>query len=193
MDAELLMLRGTVGPLMIGHGAGKLFGAFNAGYGVDGTAGYLESLGFRPGKPWAYLHGAAELAAGLGVTVGLLTPAASAGVIGVMATAARTAHAGKGPWVTNGGWELPLTLSAIGATLAFRGPGKYSLDRLLGIELSGPRWGFGALALGLGSAMAALAVRREPTPEPTPADPTARPTQPDVEAQTDVGGPVRPS
>jgi len=187
MDAELLMLRGTVGPLLIGHGAGKLFGAFNAGYGVDGTAGYLESLGFRPGKPWAYLHGAAELAAGVGVTVGLLTPVASAGVIGVMAAATRTAHAGKGPWVTNGGWEFPLTLSAVGAALAFKGPGKYSLDRLLRIDLSGPRWGFGALALGLGSAVAALAMRREPTPEPTPADPTARPTETGAEIQSGPG------
>jgi putative oxidoreductase len=164
MDAELLLLRGTVGPLIVGHGAGKLFGAFNAGYGIEGTAGYLESLGFRPGKPWAYLHGAAEFGAGAGLAAGLLTPLASAGLIGVMATAARTAHAGKGPWVTNGGWEFPLTLGAAATALAFAGPGKYSLDRLLGLKLSGTRWGLGALALGLGSAAAALALRRKPEP-----------------------------
>jgi putative oxidoreductase len=74
MDTELLLLRGTVGPLMVGHGAGKLFGAFNAGYRIEGTAGFLESIGFRPGKPWAYLHGAAELGAGAGISAGLLTP-----------------------------------------------------------------------------------------------------------------------
>ena len=94
MDAELLLLRGTVGPLMVGHGAGKLFGAFNSGYGINGTAGFLEGLGFRPGKPWAYLHGAAEAGAGAGIAAGFLGPVASAALIGVMATAARTVHAG---------------------------------------------------------------------------------------------------
>jgi putative oxidoreductase len=95
MDAELLLLRGTVGPLMVGHGAGKLFGAFKAGYGIEGTAGFLDSLGFRPGKPWAYLHGAAETGAGVGITAGFLTPLASAALMGVMATAGRTAHAAR--------------------------------------------------------------------------------------------------
>jgi DoxX len=73
MDAELLLLRGVVGPLMVGHGAGKLFGASNAGSGIEGTAGFLDSFGFRPGKPWAYLHGAAELGSGAGMTAGVLT------------------------------------------------------------------------------------------------------------------------
>jgi putative oxidoreductase len=177
MDAELLLLRGTVGPLMMGHGAGKLFGALNAGYGIDGTAGYLESLGFRPGKPWAYLLGASEFAAGAGIAAGLLTPLAAGALIGVMATAARTAHEGKGPWSTNGGWELPAAFGATGAALAFSGPGRFSLDRALRLNLAGPRWGLGALALGLGSTVAALAVRRQPTPEPTPPDPGAPPPE----------------
>ena len=135
----------------------------------------MRAWGFRPGKPWAYLHGAAETGAGVGITAGFLTPLASAALMGVMATAGRTVHAGKGPWATNGGWEFPLTLSAVGATLAFTGPGKYSLDRLLRLNLTGPRWGLGALVLGLGSAAAALAIRRPATPEGTPADPTATP------------------
>jgi len=156
---------------MAGHGAGKLFGAFNAGYGIEGTAGFLETMGFRPGKRWAILHGAAELGAGAGLTAGLLTPLASAALIGVMAAAARTAHAGKGPWATNGGWEFPLTLGAVAATLAFTGPGRYSLDRLLGLNLKGTRAGLGAIALGLGSAAAAVALRDKPSPEPSPAEP----------------------
>ena len=66
-------------------------------------------------------------------------------------------------------WHVP---RAVGATLAFTGPGKYSLDRLLRLNLTGPRWGLGALVLGLGSAAAALAIRRPPTP----ADPIAAST-----------------
>ena len=170
MDRELLILRGTVGPLMAGHGAGKLFGALNAGYGIDGTANFLQNMGFRPGKRWAYLHGSAELGAGVGLATGLLTPLASAALIGVMAAAARTVHAGKGPWATNGGWEFPLTLGAVAATLAFTGPGKYSLDHLLGLNLKGTRWGLAAVAIGLGSAAAAVALRNKPVSEPAPVE-----------------------
>jgi putative oxidoreductase len=159
---------------MVGHGAGKLFGAFNAGYGIEGTAGFLESLDFRPGKPWAYLHGAAELGAGVGITTGALTPLAGSALIGVMATAARTAHKGKGPWSTSGGWELPLTLGAVGGTLGFTGPGKYSVDRAVGLNQAGPRWGLLTIVLGLGSAAAALALRRPPTTAPAQTD-TAEP------------------
>ncbi len=177
MDGALLLLRGTVGPLMVGHGAGKLFGVWNAGYGIAGTAGFVESLGFRPGKPWALLNGGTEFSAGLGIASGLLTPLSGAGLIGVMATAAKTAHAGKGPWVTNGGWEYPLVLGAVGAALSFTGPGRYSLDRAFGLGLSGPRWGFGALAVGLASSAAALAIRQPPTPQPAPADPAAPPQE----------------
>ncbi|MFP5347301.1 MAG: DoxX family protein [Actinomycetes bacterium] len=166
MDGELLLLRGTVGTLMAGHGAGKLFGAFKAGYGIEGTAGWLEGMGFRPGKPWAYLQGGTELAAGVGLATGLVTPASSAGIIGMMTAAARTAHAGKGPWVTSGGWELPLINGAVATAVAFSGPGRFSLDHLLGLRLSGLRWGIAALATGLGAAAATLAVRRPPEPQP---------------------------
>jgi putative oxidoreductase len=48
----LLILRLTVGGLVAGHGAQKLFGWFE-GAGIKGTSGWLESLGFRPGRPWA--------------------------------------------------------------------------------------------------------------------------------------------
>lgn len=164
VDAGLLLVRATVGPLMVGHGAGKLFGAFNAGYGIAGTAGFLESLGFRPGKPYAYLTGISEAGAGLGLAAGALTPLSGAALIGVMAVASGTAHAGQGPWVTGGGWEYPLTLGAVGAGMAFTGPGRYSVDRALGLELSGLAWGLGALGLGVAAAAGALAVRKPPAP-----------------------------
>ena len=50
MDFGLLVLRLVVGALFIGHGTQKLFGWFG-GYGVEGTGGFMESLGYRPGKP----------------------------------------------------------------------------------------------------------------------------------------------
>lgn len=179
MDLGLLVLRGAVGPLMAAHGAGKLFGWFGAGYGVAGTAGYLESLGFRPGRRYALLAGATELVGGLGLALGAATPLASAATIGQMVTAARTAHAGKGLWVTDGGAEYPLTIAAISAALAHTGPGKYSVDGALGIDRHGFLPGAAALALGLGAAQLALASRTTETPPTVAADPTADPASAD--------------
>ncbi len=52
--------------------------------------------------------------------------------------ATRKAHWGKPIWVTEGGPELPVTNISIATALMLVGPGKYSLDRALGIRL--PRW-----------------------------------------------------
>ena len=48
MDAGLLIARMVFGLLMAAHGSQKLFGWFG-GYGLAGTGGFFESLGFRPG------------------------------------------------------------------------------------------------------------------------------------------------
>ncbi|HEY3232485.1 MAG TPA: DoxX family protein, partial [Roseiflexaceae bacterium] len=42
-------------------------------------------------------------------------------------------HWEKGLWNAKGGYEFPLTLLAIGATIGLVGPGRYSLDALLGL------------------------------------------------------------
>lgn len=160
MDAGLLVLRGVVGPLMVAHGMGKVNGFAGAGYGIEGTAGFLESLGFKPGTSYAWATAASEIGSGAGIAAGLGTPLAGAGLIGVMATAARTAHAGKGPWATGGGWEYPLVLAAVGAALSFTGPGKWSLDRALGREQSGWLPFLGAVAVGLAGSAAAMSARK---------------------------------
>ena len=43
------MVRVIVGVLFFGHGAQKLFGWFG-GYGIEGTGGFFEKLGFPNGK-----------------------------------------------------------------------------------------------------------------------------------------------
>ncbi|MDP9351105.1 MAG: DoxX family membrane protein [Chloroflexota bacterium] len=48
-DLGILVIRATMGGLMAGHGAQKLFGSFG-GYGLEGTGGFMESLGLAPGK-----------------------------------------------------------------------------------------------------------------------------------------------
>ena len=89
MDIALLVLRVVVGLLMAGHGAQKLFGSFG-GHGIDGTAGFMESLGMRPGRRHATAAGTAELAGGALLVLGLITPLGAAMIIGVMVVAIAT-------------------------------------------------------------------------------------------------------
>ena len=60
MDAGLLLLRVVLGLVMAAHGTQKLFGWFG-GYGLAGTGGYFESIGFRPGRFFAMASGTSEL------------------------------------------------------------------------------------------------------------------------------------
>ncbi|HKA68564.1 MAG TPA: DoxX family protein [Actinomycetes bacterium] len=159
MDLALLMLRLVVGGLVTAHGLGKLGGWFKAGYGLKGTAGYLEGFGFRPGMFWAVVVGLTETLGGLALAAGLITPLAGATIAGTMFVAARTDHGGKGPWIFNGGWEHVLTNAAAALAVVGTGPGRYSLDRALGWDLAGAGYFWAALALALLTAAATLVLR----------------------------------
>jgi putative oxidoreductase len=136
-EAAPMIVRVAQGSLMAGHGAQKLFGSFG-GPGLEGTSTFMEMLGMRPGRPWAYLAGLSEFAGGVLTALGLLNPLGPLGVIGAMSMATRKAHWGKPIWVTEGGAELPVLNMAISTALMIREPDGYSLDRVLGIRL--PRW-----------------------------------------------------
>ena len=56
MSTGLLILRIVAGLLLAAHGSQKLFGWFG-GYGIAGTGGWLESIGFKPGKAMAVVTG----------------------------------------------------------------------------------------------------------------------------------------
>ena len=136
-DSATLLVRLVQGSLLAGHGAQKLFGHFG-GPGMEGTSGFMEMLGLRPGRPWAFLAGLSEFGGGVLTALGLLNPLGPIGVIASMSMATAKAHWGKPIWVTEGGAELPVTNSAISAALLLTGPGKYSLDRAFGVRL--PAW-----------------------------------------------------
>jgi putative oxidoreductase len=166
MDAGLLILRVVVGVVLIAHGTQKLFGWFG-GHGPRRTGAFFELLGYRPGALFAIIAGLSEAGGGALLAVGFLTPLAGAGVVGVMLNAA-AALRGRGPWVTNGGWEYPVVLATVGASLALAGPGSLSMDNALGLEWSAAVR-LGAVALGVASAIATLLIRRPGAAQPTAA------------------------
>jgi len=160
LDLGLLALRLTTGGLMAGHGAQKLFGSFG-GHGLAGTAGFLESLGLKPGKQWAALAGAGEFGSGLLTALGLGGPIGPIAMYGPMIMAAATVHAGKPIWVTSGGAELPLVYLSNVTALAATRPRRYSLDRALGIKTPSALVVLTAVGVAAGIAVGLLA-REQP-------------------------------
>ncbi len=131
-----LILRVALGGLLAGHGSQKTFGWFN-GPGLEGTTGFMKMLGLRPGRLWGNVAALSEFGGGVLTMLGLLHPLGPLGVIGTMSIATTKAHWGKPIWVTEGGAELPVTNVAVATALMLNGPGKYSLDRAVGIRLPG--------------------------------------------------------
>src|SRR6185369_14156924 len=132
MSLGLLIIRLIFGLLMAAHGAQKAFGWFG-GYGLSGTGGFMESLGFRPGRLFAAAAAYTELAGGLLLALGFLGPVGPALVLSVMIVAAVTVH-WHGIFAASNGVEIPLLYAAAAVALAFTGPGAVSLDALLGLQ-----------------------------------------------------------
>ena len=148
---------------MVGHGTQKLFGWFG-GHGLEGTAGFFESIGLRPGRRNAIAAGAAEALGGVLLTLGAFTPLAAAMITGSMTTAIRKVHASHGPWVTEQGYEYNAVVIAVMAVIADKGPGRPSVDEAFFPNLKGPGWA--AAAIGAGVAGSFLIDRlNEPAPD----------------------------
>jgi putative oxidoreductase len=147
MKLGITILRAAVGGVFFAHGAQKLFGWFG-GPGPDGMGKGFEQMGIRPGKRKAVIAGTAEAGGGALLAAGLMVPLGAAAVAGVMHQAVRSVHWQKGFFATQGGYEYNLVLAAAAVALADTGPGPWSLDRAVGIEMSGPAWALAALGAG---------------------------------------------
>jgi len=160
MNEGLLIARLVFGLVMAAHGSQKLFGWFG-GYGLNGTGGFFEGLGFRPGRLFAFAAGFGELAGGLLVALGLLGPIGPALMLSVMIVAAVTVHWRHGLFATSNGIEITLLYAAAAVALAFTGPGALSLDALLGLAFPPAVAALAVIAGAIGG-FAALAARRAP-------------------------------
>jgi putative oxidoreductase len=164
LSLGLFILRLVVGLLMAAHGSQKLFAWFG-GYGIAGTGGFFESLGFRPGTLFATLAGLGEFTGGLLVALGVLGPIGPALMISVMIVAGMSVHRQHGLFAATNGIEVPLLYSTAAFALALTGFGAYSLDAVTGLDrfwTMTPTWSI--LALGVVGGIGNLLLRRAPAP-----------------------------
>jgi putative oxidoreductase len=127
---DTLPIRIGAGITFAAHGSQKLFGWFG-GYGLEGTAGWMESIGLSPGILMAGLAGSAEFFAGLLLIVGFLVRPAALVLAITMIVAIVTAHIENGFFMATNGYEFALALLVISATLTIRGAGSLSIDKAL--------------------------------------------------------------
>lgn len=131
LNFALLLVRVSVGLMIIMHGYAHIF----RGGKIAGTARWFKSMGMRPPLVQAWLASITELGSGALLVLGLLTPLAAAGVLGVMVVAWMIEHRTKGFFIYNPGqgWEYVAILSAIALLIGTLGAGEWSLDNAFDI------------------------------------------------------------
>ena len=126
----LTILRIAVGVIFAAHGSQKLFGLFG-GYGLAGTAQWMESIGLTPGYLMASLAGGTEFFAGLALIIGLLVRPAALGLAFLSLVAIFSVHISNGLFMANNGYEFALALLAGSLAVLIEGAGKLSVDRAI--------------------------------------------------------------
>ena len=117
----LLVMRLTLGAIMVGHGYHKVFG------GLQQHAHFVASLGL---PAWtAYLSDFAEFFGGLLVLIGLFTRAAAFAICIDLSVAIAKVHFHNG-LMGEHGYEFPLALATLAFGLIFLGGGPIAFDHI---------------------------------------------------------------
>ncbi len=148
IDLALFILRCGIGAVMLAHGINHIIG----GGRIPGVAKWFASLGMRRPLLQAWLASLTEVAAGVSLVLGLLTPLGAAGVVGTMAVAWIINHRTNGFFIfrPGEGWEYVMTLLLCGIALGTLGAGDWSLDEAMGVRDDLIGWSGLAIALGGG-------------------------------------------
>ena len=128
-DVSWLLIRLTVGLILIPHGWPKLM----AGAQAFATRS-LARRGIEPSLPLAYLVIFLETLGGVMIAAGLFTRFFAA-ALAIHMLVIFFIHLPAGFMWTNRGYEYPLMWGLLAFAIALRGGGPYSVDRLLRREL----------------------------------------------------------
>jgi putative oxidoreductase len=162
VNSGFVLVRLLLGGYLAAHGAQKLFGWFG-GHGLSGTGGYMESLGFRPGRLFALGAGLCEAGGGVLVILGFLGPVGPGLIVVSMVVAMGAVHWKNGLFVTANGIEMPLAWATCAVAVAFTGFARYSLDAVFGIAINTPWVVRGVIVAAVALALVNLLLRRPRT------------------------------
>ena len=134
-DNAAAILRLVLGVVFFAHGAQKMLGWFG-GYGFSGTMGFFTGAMHIP-APFAFLAIAAEFFGGLGLILGFLARIAAFGIAVNMLVAISMVHSAFGFFMNwtgtqkGEGFEYHLFALAMTVLVMVRGPGAFSIDRVI--------------------------------------------------------------
>lgn len=123
----MLVLRIVFGVILIAHGLQKLLV-----FGLPGTTESFASIGIPLPAISTPLVVFVELVGGTAIVLGLGTRIFAALATVSMLVATFVVHLPFGLFVDNNGFEYTLILSAVGIALVVTGPGRFSIDALIG-------------------------------------------------------------
>ena len=128
-DVGLFLIRAVLAAIFIYHGGQKLFGLFG-GYGIEGTAGWMASIGIPLPKLSAVLAGGSEFFGGIVLLLGTGARIAAIPMAFSMLVAIVTVHRSAFD-SRSGGMEFPLALLVVLVAVSMIGPGRLTVGRLL--------------------------------------------------------------
>jgi putative oxidoreductase len=163
VNLALFILRVITGAMIIAHGVNHIW----RGGKIQGTGRWFASMGMKPGILHAWLASITELTCGTLLILGLLTPLAAGGVLGVMLVAWITAHRNNGFFIfrPGQGWEYVAYISFTCIAIGTLGAGDWSLDNAFDINFNDWAGFITTLVVGVGGAATLLAVFYRPEPE----------------------------
>lgn len=135
-----VILRLTLGLVMLPHGAQKLLGWFG-GFGFDGTMGYFTQ---KMGMPWiiSFLVIIAESFGSVALLAGFLTRFVAASLAVIMVGAITMVHLPYGFFMNwfgqqqGEGYEYHLMAIGLAAALVVTGSGRWSVDRVVAEKIA---------------------------------------------------------
>jgi putative oxidoreductase len=128
-DIAYTLMRVAIGAILLVHGIAKVHG------GVAGVAAGMTKAGLQPALAFAYAATTLETVGAACIIIGLFTRFFAAALAIEMAIALLFVHLPNGFSVGQRGYEYVLLIGIVMLTIAIRGGGPYSADRLIGREL----------------------------------------------------------